>query len=70
MFGARAARAALADAGDGRPARTAPPRRAARRTAAVSRAVPRRALWRYAGLERDGDGLRTLLPTTHTRWSG
>ena len=55
MFGARAARAALAE-----PRRRRAPgagRRAAqRRAAAAARAESREALWRYAGLERDGDG--------------
>jgi L-aspartate oxidase len=59
VFGARAARAALAE----------PPLLASERGAAPPRSTrppalteaSREALWRHAGIERDGDGLRSLL---------
>ena len=56
VFGARAAQAAAAS-GNGRAPEPRP-----RATAAVEppRAASRAALWRYAGLERDADGLRRL----------
>jgi L-aspartate oxidase len=64
VFGARAARAALDE-----------PTPAVHTTVSVASADPapaasispasRAALWRYAGLERDGDGLRTLLGDEH-----
>jgi L-aspartate oxidase len=61
VFGARAAQAA-ATSGN----RHAPEPRP-RATAAVEppRAASRAALWRYAGLERDADGLRRLLSDEH-----
>jgi L-aspartate oxidase len=62
VFGARAARAALAepapDAAAAQP-RTQPP------TPPALTQPSREALWRYAGLERDGDGLRTLTTDPH-----
>ena len=65
VFGARAARAAIAES-DGRPV---PPATATASGApeAVAEISPasRVALWRHAGLERDGDGLRTLLGDAH-----
>jgi L-aspartate oxidase len=74
VFGARAARAAVAEAHDAAPA----PRAASvsgsglgGEDAAVELPAPaisiesRAALWRYAGLERSGDGLRTLTGDEH-----
>jgi L-aspartate oxidase len=64
VFGARAARAAVDESAGGqaigrpRLASTPPPQPA---ISARSRA----ALWRYAGLERDGDGLRRLAADEH-----
>jgi L-aspartate oxidase len=67
VFGARAARAAVAEpppsasrATDGRAGPELP-------TAGVAGISPasRAALWRYAGLERDGEGLRVLLDDEH-----
>ncbi len=62
VFGARAARAALDEPAQPRLARSqatsAPPRQS---IAAGSR----EALWRYAGIERDGAGLRTLSGDEH-----
>jgi L-aspartate oxidase len=64
VFGARAARAAVAESGsdraigEPRPASGPPPEPA---ISPQSRA----ALWRYAGLERDGDGLRRLAADEH-----
>ncbi len=65
VFGVRAARAAVADSagdptviGHPRPASGPPPR------PSISPAS-RAALWRYAGLERDGDGLRELAADEH-----
>jgi L-aspartate oxidase len=63
VFGARAARAALTE--------PAPDPAVARAEHARSGPPPaltqqsREALWRYAGLERDGQGLRTLLADSH-----
>jgi L-aspartate oxidase len=63
VFGARAARAATAEseqrtAGGPSPEQTATP------TVTIT-PQSRAALWRYAGLERDGDGLRTLADDEH-----
>ncbi|MGZ4248796.1 MAG: L-aspartate oxidase [Solirubrobacteraceae bacterium] len=62
VFGARAARAALDEpdpaAGSGQTADRAP-------APPVLTAESREALWRHAGLERDGDGLRTLASDPH-----
>ena len=62
VFGARAARATLEEPGTAPappdPLDTAPP------AFAIS-AQSRTALWRYAGLERDGEGLRTLAGDAH-----
>jgi L-aspartate oxidase len=64
VFGARAARAALAEP-DPNPdpytaqAQTQPP------TPPTLTHQSREALWRYAGLERDGDGLQTLATDAH-----
>jgi L-aspartate oxidase len=61
VFGARAARAAAAEptsAGPRPPAGDRPPR------PSIS-AAARGDLWRYAGLERDGSGLRRLLDDEH-----
>jgi L-aspartate oxidase len=62
VFGARAARAALAEPA---PARTAAATTQTR--ARPPRLTPesREALWRHAGLERDGAGLRTLAGDPH-----
>jgi L-aspartate oxidase len=69
VFGARAARAAIAEARAGGAARS---RRAAPAAAgAAARRPPRleqasrEALWRHAGLERSAQGLRTLLDDPH-----
>ena len=64
VFGARAARAAVEDSAGATPA--APRHGGAPRPApAELSAASRRALWRYAGLQRDGDGLRTLAGDEH-----
>ena len=62
VFGARAARAALEEPGaaPSSPAATAAPAA----PAAIS-AESRAALWRHAGLERDGEGLRSLAGDPH-----
>jgi L-aspartate oxidase len=63
VFGARAARAALAE-----PPPTPPPARDDQtQTPAPPALTPesREALWRHAGLERDGAGLRTLAADPH-----
>ncbi len=60
VFGARAARAALTD-GAPRPGL----RHACRRPPRTSRPSARDALWRYAGIERSGDGLAILLENEH-----
>ncbi|HWF26244.1 MAG TPA: FAD-dependent oxidoreductase [Solirubrobacteraceae bacterium] len=64
VFGARAARAA---AGEPEPDRDALPPSARESTPPPPALSPdsRAALWRYAGLERDGDGLRTLAEDQH-----
>jgi L-aspartate oxidase len=61
VFGARAARAAVAS--DGSPTRDGATSHLA--VAPEPTAATRAALWRYAGLERDGDGLRTLAEDPH-----
>jgi L-aspartate oxidase len=64
VFGARAARAAVEDSAGAPPA--APRHSGAPNPApAELSAASRRALWRYAGLARDGDGLRTLAGDEH-----
>jgi L-aspartate oxidase len=62
VFGARAARAALAEPGPDRGAGAA-----TNSDAAPPALTPesREALWRHAGLERDGDGLRSLATDPH-----
>jgi L-aspartate oxidase len=79
VFGARAARAAVAEDHGDAPAAASPPtthvnaRAKANASAespydAPSAAIPaasRTALWRYAGLERSGEGLRTLVSDPH-----
>jgi L-aspartate oxidase len=62
VFGARAARSAVAQPGPDPDAVLPSPRVA--RAPAVSPAS-RRALWRHAGLERDGAGLRELADDEH-----
>ncbi len=64
VFGARAARSAVSE--------PAPDRGAVRDALPVAEDAPpapspesREALWRYAGLERDGDGLRRLTADAH-----
>jgi L-aspartate oxidase len=66
VFGARAAHAAVAEPEPDRTAveRLRADRPRARRPPALSRAS-RQALWRYAGLERDGAGLRELSGDKH-----
>jgi L-aspartate oxidase len=64
VFGARAARAALEDSA-GAPPATARRNEAPSGVPAELSTASRRALWRYAGLERDGDGLRTLAGDEH-----
>jgi L-aspartate oxidase len=62
-FGARAAAAALADAGaGGRPGPVADDAPLPKPTLSPE---SRTALWRYAGLQRDADGLRMLLADEH-----
>jgi L-aspartate oxidase len=60
VFGRRAALAALEEPAPTRPA-TVPPSGPPPRLTAASR----EALWRHAGIERDADGLRTLLDDEH-----
>ena len=71
VFGARAARAALAEPGPGSAAVAAG---AARGRGGASRqpisAASREALWRHAGLERDGAGPARARPATRTRSCG
>ncbi len=62
VFGARAARAAVQDASPPVPANPDPG--PASRPVELS-AASRRALWRYAGLERDGEGLHALAGDEH-----
>jgi L-aspartate oxidase len=64
VFGARAARAAVAEAIAEAPVRRRAPAADHPPPAPIS-AESRSALWRYAGLERDGAGLRTLLDDEH-----
>jgi L-aspartate oxidase len=64
VFGARAARAAVEDSA-GAPPATPQRNEAPSAVPAELSASSRRALWRYAGLERDGDGLRTLADDEH-----
>ena len=59
VFGARAARAALEEPGE------APSSPAAPAAPAAISAESRAALWRHAGLERDGEGLRSLAGDPH-----
>jgi L-aspartate oxidase len=61
VFGARAARAAVAEPPPGRSARSGPPDSAPPPPSAESR----RALWQDAGLERDASGLRRLAGDPH-----
>jgi L-aspartate oxidase len=64
VFGARAAQAAVEDSAQAPPAAArhgGTPNPAPAELSAASR----RALWRYAGLQRDGDGLRTLAGDEH-----
>jgi L-aspartate oxidase len=62
VFGARAAAAAVAEPASAGPLE--PERIAVDATAPLTRAS-REALWRYAGIERSGDGLRTLAADDH-----
>jgi L-aspartate oxidase len=62
VFGARAAEAALAEPAGAGPIE--PERTAVSATAPLTRAS-REALWRYAGIERSGEGLRTLAADRH-----
>ena len=65
VFGARAARAALGEPGCATPtAASAVPTPGATPAFAISD-ESRTALWRHAGLERDGDGLRILADDPH-----
>ncbi|MGA2009083.1 MAG: FAD-binding protein [Solirubrobacteraceae bacterium] len=63
VFGARAARAAVQEAGA--PVRTVPDAVAGRPPTAVISPASRAALWRHAGLERDGAGLAILAGDEH-----
>jgi L-aspartate oxidase len=63
VFGSRAARAALQEP-EAPPPPTRPEPRALPPDVVITPAS-RAALWRYAGLERDGDGLRRLLADDH-----
>jgi L-aspartate oxidase len=63
VFGARAARAATAES-ERRPAGGPTAEQAAAPSVAIS-PQSRAALWRYAGLERDAEGLRTLAGDAH-----
>ena len=77
VFGARAARAAIAEsagrpvadsasrAAEEQPRIAAVPATAATTATAATSPASRAALWRHGGLERDGDGLRTLLDDEH-----
>jgi L-aspartate oxidase len=66
VFGARAARAAVRDMAAAPPVSATPVAgHVAPGVPAVLSAASRRALWRYAGLERDGDGLCTLAGDEH-----
>ncbi len=62
VFGARAARSAVAE--PAAPPLEATPAAPAPASAAIT-AASRAALWRYAGLQRDAAGLRTLLQDAH-----
>lgn len=63
VFGARAAQAAVAEAETAPVADPVPPTGELPQFAIGAQS--RAALWRYAGLERDGDGLRRLLADDH-----
>ncbi len=65
VFGERAARAAVQDIGLAARATHLDRHDPAVGAPAELSAASRRALWRYAGLERDGDGLRTLARDEH-----
>jgi L-aspartate oxidase len=69
VFGARAARAAAQDAAQAPPTSRSNPPAADRATDKVFppalSASSRDALWRFAGLQRDGPGLRTLAGDEH-----
>jgi L-aspartate oxidase len=63
VFGSRAARAAAREPAPDLSSRPAAP--AASIASAAPSADSRAALWRFAGLERDGEGLRTLAEDPH-----
>jgi L-aspartate oxidase len=65
VFGARAADAAVSEPGPTRAERAHAPDAAAEPARFAISAASRAALWRYGGLERDGDGLRTLTEDEH-----
>jgi L-aspartate oxidase len=65
VFGARAARCAVAESAGRRPARGVPQAGHEPEPRPAVSPSSREALWRYAGLERDGVGLRTLAGDEH-----
>jgi L-aspartate oxidase len=64
VFGARAAQAAVAEESGGAPLRTAD-RVGLNELPHAPSAASRAALWRYAGIERSGEGLRELFDDPH-----